>query len=368
MDTRPTQLATVLLDHSLKIQSGEKLLICTSDFSPLPLLQETYRLGIERGAHVELDVLGIQMQRGRADFGGFAHTLLSTGSDEQLRYVSDILNTKFDWADAFLFIGALEDDLFLSDIDTEKFSLWSRSKFALNEKLFEKRWVLTQWPTNGFAEKCDLAPQEAIDFYYQACLVDYAAESARIKQLQDILDEGKTVRIIGSNTDLTLGIEGRLAAGANTGRRNIPDGECFLGPVEDQTEGTITFELPQVRSGHEVRGIKLEFRNGKIERATAEHGEALLLRTLEEDPGNRRLGELGIGMNRFITNYLKQTLFDEKIAGTVHVALGRSYDEQRGGGKNRGSIHWDLVKDLRHSGTSVTVDDRVIMKDGKLHL
>jgi aminopeptidase len=196
--------------------------------------------------------------------------------------------------------------------------------------------------------------------------VDYAAQGARIKTLQGTLDRGNVVRVLGPGTDLTLGIKGRLARGAESGRHNIPDGECFLGPVEDQTEGVITFELPQCYDGKTVEGIRLEFSKGKIVKASAKKNQAHLLALLDDFPGNRRLGELGIGMNDCITQYMRDILFDEKIMGTAHFALGRSYDYVRGGGKNRGTIHWDLVKDLRSKGTRILVDDKAILADGKM--
>ncbi len=366
MDIRATRLAEVLIDHSLKLKPKEKLLICTSDLTPMEILQEAYRLAVARGAHVELDILGLQLHRGRSDAGGFLKLFLEGATDEHLGTVPELALRKLEWADKFLFMVVIHDELFLSEIDPIRLGLWRSTRFTLLERILGKTWVLTQFPTAATAASAGMPLQDCIDFYYDACLIDYPEEAKRLQGLQDVLDAGRRVHITAPGTDLTLGIEGRLAAGTNLGRRNIPDGECFVGPEEHVTEGHITYELPQVREGNEVSGIRLTFEKGRIVSASAEKGENYLMRVLDDHPGNRSFGELGIGMNRMISRYMRCTLFDEKIAGTVHMALGRSYDEERGGGKNKGSIHWDLVKDLRFPGTLVTVDDRPIIRDGNL--
>lgn len=366
VDLRATKLADILIHHSLRLKAGDKIVISGSDLAALELLQECYRMAIEDGAFVELDIMGMQMDRGRSSTGGFLRTFIEKGNDAQLQTVSEVLMKKIEWGDKFLSIVPVQDDLFLSDVDPKRVAMWRAARFPVTKKVLEKDWVITQFPTENLAMRAGMSLQDFTDFYYKACIVDYKAEGERIRKLQDVLDAGKIVRIIGPGTDLTLGIEGRLAAGTENGKCNVPDGECFLGPVEDKTNGVITFELPQVRDGNLARGIRLEFKDGLIMKASAEEGETFLLNALDDHPGNRRLGELGIGMNRSVTNYIQNILFDEKIAGTVHMALGMSYDMERGGGKNDGSIHWDLIKDLRFPGTSVTVDDTVVMKDGEM--
>lgn len=362
MDPRATQLAQVFIDHSLNIEPGHKLLLSASDFTPLELLQECYRLGLERGAIVELDVFGMR----KSDFGGFMHHFMEYASETQLTTLPEITLKKIEWADKILGITVVHNDEAFADIDPARISTMNKARLPLMEKLMPKDWVITEYPTDNLAKRSEMTLQQFTDFYYNACLIDYSAQSKRLQQLSDVLDAGKIVHIEANGTDITLGIEGRLAAGTNTGRRNVPDGECFLAPLEDKTEGTVTFELPQRKGGMAVEGIELVFRGGKIEKASAKRNEKTLLEALDEHPDNRRLGELGIGMNTMITKYIGNILFDEKIAGTVHMALGRAYGEERGGGKNQGTIHWDLVKDLRMPGSKVSIDDRVIIKDGEV--
>lgn len=366
MDPRASRLAAVLIDHSLQVEKGQKVLLCCSDLTPIDLLHECFRLAVERGAQVEMDIASLQMQRGRSDAGGFIKTFLEIASEEQLKSLSELAQSKIAWADKFVFVVCIHDEGFLAGVETELLGMWRSSQYRLMDSLFSKDWVLTQYPTHGMAAEMGMSLRELMDFYYSSCLIDYGEEAKRLQALQDVLDAGSRVHIRAPGTDVTLGIKGRLAAGVNLGRRNVPDGECFIAPEEDVTEGEIFYELPQVRDGNEVRGIRLVFEKGAVVTASAEQGEEFLLRVLDDHPGNRRFGELGIGMNRAITRYMKRTLFDEKIAGTVHMALGSAYLEERGGGKNKGTIHWDLVKDLRWPGTLVTVDGRAIIRDGEV--
>ncbi len=368
MDPRATRLAAVMIDHSLEVRQGDRLLLCASDLTTMDLLHECYRLGIERGAEVELDIIAMQLHRGRSDAGGLLKTFLTCASQEQLTHTPELALHKLEWANKFLFIVSIHDELFLAGIDPARIDAWRSPRFVLLEKILDtnKEWVLTQFPTESTAKNAGMDLEKCIDFFYDSCLIDYPQEAKRLQALQDILDAGDRVRVVAPGTDLTLGIHDRLAAGTNLGRRNVPDGECFVGPEEDITQGIITFELPQVREGNEVGGIRLEFAGGSVVSHSAQTGSGYLQRVLDDHPGNRRIGELGIGMNRNIRRYMRCTLFDEKIAGTVHFALGRSYDDPRGGGKNKGTIHWDLVKDLRSPRTLVTVDGRAIIRDGEV--
>jgi aminopeptidase len=366
MDPRATRLADTLLHHSLSVKAGDKLVISASDLYALELLQECYRMAIEDGALVELDILGSLMDRGRTSTGGFLRMLLEKGSEEQITHVSEITKKKVEWGEKFLSIVTVHDDLFLSDIDPARIAKWRAAQFPETKKIMDKTWVVTYFPTQNLADRAEMPIEQFVDFYYGACLVDYKEEAKRLQRLQDVLDAGSTVKILGPGTDLTLGIEGRLAAGVNNGICNVPDGECFLAPLEDRTNGIVSFELLQMRDGVQVKGIQLEFKDGKIVKASAQENEAFLMGVLDDHPGNRILGELGIGMNRFITKYIQNILFDEKIAGTVHMAIGQAYHMERGGGKNEGSVHWDLVKDLRVPGSLVMVDDQPIMKDGEV--
>lgn len=364
MDNRNIELAKILVDHSVKVQKGSNVVIDASDFTAIDLIREVYKLCIERGANTYLDIFGTNYAIGRADFGGLFQTFLNTASLEQLSVPPEIMNKKMEWGNKFIRIVSIHNRNFLTSTDADKISAWNKSYYPIFEKMINKDWVLTYFPTVGTAQNAKMSLEQFTDYYYKACLADYKSMGQEIKNLQDILDEGSVVRIVGKDTDLKIGIKGRLAAGADAGTYNVPDGECFIAPIENETEGHIYYEYPQVYSGNEVSGIRLEFKEGRIVNFSAETGFEYLSKMLNDHEGNKCLGELGIGMNDMIQGYIKDILFDEKIRGTVHLALGKAYEQERGGGKNKGSIHWDMIKELRYPGSRVEVDGRAIIVDG----
>ena len=172
------------------------------------------------------------------------------------------------------------------------------------------------------------------------------------------------MRLVGPDTDLTLSVAGRTFINSD-GHHNMPSGEVFTGPVEDSAEGRIAFDYPVCEGGREVDGIRLVFRKGLVVEASATKNEAFLRAMLDMDPGARRLGELGIGTHFGIRRFIRNILFDEKIGGSIHLALGRSYEET--GGRNRSALHWDMIKDLRRGG-AIYVDGKVFQKDGRFRI
>jgi aminopeptidase len=230
------------------------------------------------------------------------------------------------------------------------------------------RWALTLFPTNAYASEARMSLADYEAFYYGACLADrddpvkaWKKASEETERLKDWIEGRKEVHVSGPGTDLKLGIEGRTFIAAD-GRHNMPDGEFFTGPVEDSAEGEITFHLPATYAGREVAGVRFKFEGGKVTDATAERGEEFLIEMLDTDEGARRLGELGIGTNYGITEGTGEILLDEKIGGTVHLAVGRSYPET--GGVNESAIHWDMICDLRQGG-KIEVDGETLQQDGK---
>lgn len=364
MDPRVTRLADVLVNHSVRVRRGDRVLIASGDFTAIDVLMECQRLCLEKGAFPHIDIFGLHFQQGRSDAGGLFRHAIEHGHAAFRRKVPDPTRFLLGWATKVISIVTVHEPQFLEGVEGAHVMEWKSARSKMMHAITSKDWVLTKFPTIGQAKKAGMSLDRFTDFYYDACNVDYRVQGARIKRLQGILDRGNFVRIVAPGTDLTLGIKGRLARGAESGRHNIPDGECFLGPREDQTTGVITFEFPQCYDGKVCEGVRLEFERGKIVRYSVRKGAEHFRTLIEDHPGNKRFGELGIGMNDRITSYMQDILFDEKIMGTVHLALGRSYDYVRGGGKNKGTIHWDLVKDLRTKGTLVTVDDRPIIRDG----
>jgi aminopeptidase len=232
------------------------------------------------------------------------------------------------------------------------------------ERMFthELKWVGCQYPTPALAQDAGLSLAEFADFLYGACLLDWDAERERMSRYAEHFDQAEEVRLIGDGTDIRLGLAGRSAE-VDAGGANMPGGEFFLSPVEDSAEGTIVFdEFPAVYNGREVTGISLTFESGVVVEASAASNEDFLTEMLDLDEGARRLGELGIGCNPGITRYMKNTLFDEKIDGTAHLALGNGLPEV--GGTNISQLHWDIVKDLRDSGR-IELDGKVVQESGR---
>lgn len=361
--SRAEILSNIILNHSIGIKPGEKLLISASDFTSQELLLPLYREAIKIGAIVQLDIFGSMLSVGRADYGGFLEEFYRHSTDFQLKQteVHDFLTN---WADKTIRIVSIHNKKFLESIDGNKIALRQAALRPISDSALLKPWTLTYYPTKALAKNAGMTLKKFTEFYYEACNIDYLKMDEEILPLQNILDSGKIVHIKGQGIDLRLGIDQRLALGVDNGKHNIPDGECFLGPQEDKTEGFIDFPLPQIYNGKEVRKIHLEFKKGKLIKYSSMTNSAFLKQLLESNSGNKRLGEFGIGMNKNITKYIKDILFDEKIYGTVHFALGMAYPYERGGGKNKATIHWDLIKDLRHKGSVISVDDKVIFKDG----
>lgn len=246
----------------------------------------------------------------------------------------------------------------LANTDPVKISRRRLAMKGIREERLSKRWCLTQFPTDGYAQLAEMALAEYEDFVYGAILRDWADERTKMKRMKEILDRTDEVRIIGVKTDLTLSIKGRNAVVGDI-THNVPGGEVFTAPVDESAEGEIFYEYPAIAFGKEVKGIRLEFDKGEIVDYSAEKNEKLLKTMIQTDEGARRLGELGIGTNDGIKSYTKNILFDEKIGGTVHLALGRAYRECEG--VNMSAIHWDMIKSL-----TITAEDKIILDEREM--
>jgi aminopeptidase len=230
------------------------------------------------------------------------------------------------------------------------------------------RWVYTLFPTSGYAADAEMSLAAFEDFYFRACLADepdpiaaWKRQSAETRRLAEWIEGREEVHVTGPGTDIRLGIAGRSFVAAG-GERNLPDGEFFTGPVEDSVEGEVTFHLTAVVGGREISGVRFRFVSGKVVDASAERGVEYLISMLDTDEGARRLGELGIGTNFGIEAGTRSILLDEKIGGTVHLAVGASYPET--GGVNESAVHTDLVCDLRQGGR-IEVDGELLQQDGR---
>ena len=283
---------------------------------------------------------------------------------ERLAAIPAIDRHALETCDGLIVIDAPENTRDAASVDSERMAALQGAYRPAMERIFrhEVAWVGCQYPTPALAQDAGMGTREFADFLYGACLRDWDAERERMQRYADRFDAAEEVRIVGDDTDIRLSIAGRPMK-VDAGGANIPGGEFFGCPVEDSAEGTIAFtEFPAVYGGREMNGIRLRFEGGKVVDASAETNEDYLVEMLDSDEGSRRLGELGIGCNPGITRYMRNTLFDEKIDGTVHLALGNGMPDL--GGKNESRIHWDIVKDLRLPGTRIELDGEVVQHDG----
>ncbi len=351
-DPRVVKLAEILISHSLRVRRGETVMIVASSEMAKPIVLETYRKVLEAGGHPMTSIA----------FEELANIFYDNASARQLSHLPKTKLYEANYIDCFVNIRAAVNKKALSGISPKKVVTRSKALKPVSEIIInKKRWVLCNFPTNGLAQEADMSLAEYEDFLYNATNINWNKVKKEEMKLKRLLDRGKTVRIIGEETDLTLSIKGRKAL-ACYGERNMPDGEVFLSPVEDSAEGHIYYDMPAIYQGREVIGIRLKFKDGRVIDASADKNEEFLTAMLNTDHGARLLGELGIGVNYGIKRFSKDILFDEKIGGTVHLAVGRSYEEA--GGKNDSAIHWDMIKDLRRGGM-LYIDDRLIQKNGR---
>jgi aminopeptidase len=354
-DPRNRQLAELLVDTCVGVQPGWQVLVVGTT-SGRPLIEEVARLIGERDAYALM----------RVTFDGtFAsRTWLRTAPLERIAVPPAIEAHALESCDALIVVEAPENTRDASDVAADRSAALQGAYRPAMERIFrhELPWVGCQYPTPALAQEAGMSTEEFADFLYGACLRDWDAERERMQRYADRFDAADEVRIVGQETDIRLSIAGRSMQ-VDAGGANIPGGEFFGCPVEDSAEGTIAFtEFPAVYAGREMNGIRLRFEGGRVVDASAETNEDYLVETLDSDDGARRLGELGIGCNPGITRYMRNTLFDEKIDGTVHLALGNGMPDL--GGQNESRIHWDIVKDLRLPGTRIELDGAVVQQDG----
>jgi aminopeptidase len=305
---------------------------------------------------------------------GQAATFFRHASDAQLGWVSPLSEWVAESADCRIAIGAETNTRELSGIPPERQTKRREATRRLFEATLRRsaegshRWVYSIFPTNAYAADAEMSLAEFEDFFYRACLADdpdplgaWRRASEECRRLAEWAQGHEEVRVTAPGTDIRLGIAGRRFIAAD-GKHNMPDGEFFTAPVEDSVEGEVSFQLPAMVAGREVAGVHLRFDSGKVVDARAGRGEQYLLSLLDTDEGARRLGELGIGTNYGIDRGTRGVLLDEKMGGTVHMAVGASYPEC--GGENRSAVHTDLVCDLRRGGR-IEVDGKPLQQDGR---
>ncbi len=362
-DPRITKLADVLVNYSVAIQPGDWALV-RGGVPALPLLTEVVRQVTRAGGHATVQLT----------HDAFSEVFLKEASEEQLQWVSPVEKLMLNEVDALISVRAVDNTRALSGVDPSRQRAAQLARRELMETYMRRsaegslRWVGTQFPCAAYAQEADMSLAEYEEFVYGATFCDKddpVAEWRRVheeqQRLVDWLKGRREVVVKGPNADLRLSIEGRTFINSD-GRHNMPSGEIFTGPVEDSVNGWVRFTYPAISGGREVEGVELRFENGKVVEAHARKNEAYLLSQLDSDPGARYLGEFAIGTNYGITRFTKSILFDEKIGGSIHMAVGAGYPET--GSVNKSSIHWDFICDMRDD-SEIWVDGELFYKNGR---
>jgi aminopeptidase len=363
-DPRITKLADVLVNYSVGVKPGQSVRI-TGDPVCTPLVLELYRKILESGGYPLVRMVPEDLKE----------ISLKHGSDEQLTRVDPIALYEIQNIDCSIHIWGEENTRQLSNINPKRLGLSESARKPLFDVFLKRaaegklRWSGTQFPTQGCAQDAEMSLMEYEDFVFSAGLLNEpnpAAAWRKMSQAQqrlaDYLNGKSDYRVVAANgTDIRLSVANHRWINCD-GHENFPDGEVFSGPVLDSVNGTVNFSFPAVHHGREVQDVRLQFRDGKVVDASASKGEDFLFSMLNSDGGSRFLGECAIGTNYNIRRYTKNTLFDEKIGGTVHFALGAGYPET--GNSNQSGLHWDMVVDLR-TGGYVEIDGVKISEDGK---
>lgn len=362
-DLRVEKLADLLVNYSVAVKPGDKVAIQGEGLAE-PLHKAIYAKVLQAGGHPFLVITP----------GGFSEQFYRYASDDQLKHIPPPAKLIYETYDVMISIGGEENTKAFSNVDPAKLVTRQQARTGLRKTFLDRaarkelRWVYALYPTNAYAQDAEMGLAEFEDFVYSACLGDmddpvgyWNRFSARQQKAIDWLKGKKQIHVTAPETDLTLSIAGRVFENCD-GHLNMPDGEVFTGPVEDSVNGHVCFSYPAIENGHEVTGVRLWFENGKVIKASAEKNEEFLLKTIDTDEGARRVGEFAFGTNTGITKFTRQILFDEKIGGSFHMALGSGYPET--GSKNTSAIHWDMICDMRQGG-EVTVDGKLFYKNGK---
>jgi len=363
IDTRLRTYADILLRHSLSLKKND-LFVITGSYLAAPLIKEVYQQAVKIGAH-PFTHLGID---------GLTEAYYKYATPTQLNYVSPIDKFEIEHIDARLVILSPENTRNMTNIDPKKQAIRSAAYQQIQRIFLERaakkklRWCITQYPTQASAQDAEMSLTEYEDFIFDAAHVHaknpikhWESVHKEQEKIRKLLSTKKKLRVLAKDTDLQVSVAGRTWINC-AGKENFPDGEVFTGPIENSAEGYISYSFPGSHGGIEVNDIQLFFQKGIVVKATASKGEKFLRSMLAMDPGAKKLGEFAFGTNYGVKMYTKNTLFDEKIGGTIHLAVGAGYPETRS--RNKSGLHWDMVCDLRKHG-EVYADEELIYKNGR---
>lgn len=356
MDPRDRKLAELLVDYSMGVKPGDNLLVETIGVDPLPLTRDVVEIALRRGALVHITIRDDALLR----------RMLLHGSEEQIAALARFALPRMQEMQCYTGIRGTSNTREWADVPPEKLTLFNRhvqEAVHLKVRVPNTRWVVLRYPNAAMAQQAGI-PQEAFaDFYYDVCTLDYAKMSAAMDPLRDLMLRTNRVRIVGPDTELEFSIEG-LPVIKCDGHVNIPDGELYTAPVKGSINGRILFNTPMLYEGTVFPSVRIRFVDGKAVGAATDGDNTKLNAILDRDEGARYVGEFSFGFNPYITGPILDTLFDEKIVGSIHMAMGNSYDDCDN--TNKSGIHWDMVHRQTPAcgGGEIWFDGVLIRKDG----
>jgi aminopeptidase len=352
MDDRYLKLANILISYSTALKKNEKIFIDVID------IPDEFVIALMRAAKNAGALPFVECRRSRIN-----REIQLTTSSEHAAIIKDIEMFRMKKMDAYIAIRGNLNANENSDVPAEKSTLFAKTlRPVIDYRVNKTKWVVLRWPSPSMAQAAGMSTEAFEDFFFKVCLLDYSKMEKAMQPLVKLLNSTDQVRIKGPGTDLSFSIKG-IGAKPCHGKLNIPDGEVFSCPVKNSVNGVIQFNTPSVYSGTKFENIKLEFKSGKIINAKA-NNSTKLNQILDTDPGARYLGEFSLGLNPYILEPMCDTLFDEKISGSIHLTPGQAYEQADNG--NRSAIHWDMVLIQRpeYGGGEIWFDNRLIRKDG----
>ena len=348
-DPRMIEHAKFIVNKSTRVKKNDNVVVHLDD-DGMDLEVEIYKEAAGIGAHSIIIALPSEALRGE----------LANASRDALTSTPKHILSLISSCDVYIGIRSDSNLRSLASTDPRNLALYSKGQYPINETRLTKRWCLTQYPNEAYAQEAGMSLREYQDFVYGAILLDVDEQHNRMEKLDSIMKAADKIRLIGDRTNLEFSIKGRIPVISDP-IHNVPSGEVFTAPLDTSANGEIYFDLPAIRLGREVRGVHLNFKDGKAVDLSAEENEDFLREQLNIDEGAKRLGEFGVGMNLKIDRFTKNILFDEKIGGTIHLAMGRAYKEN--GGTNESILHWDFIKNMRRG--RIMMDDKTIQENGR---
>ena len=353
--------ADVLIDYSTKVKENDLVIIYARGYEAQPLVKEIFKACLIKGANPVI----------RTSMDEITETFIKYANENQLKYIDKMSEIEVETADVMIFIGAPTNIKNLANADSTKMAIRSKATHPILAKRLERsakgdmRWVIADYPTNALAQEASMSLEEYSEFLINSCYLDLDNPTEKWieidkeqNRIAEILNKTSKLHIVGDKTDITFSTSGRIWVPCS-GNMNFPDGEIFTSPVEDSANGKIYFDFPQNYHGSTAKEVYLTLENGKV---VEEIGNEFLQSMLNMDDGSRFVGEIAIGTNERIQNVTGNILFDEKIGGSIHMALGASYPEA--GGKNQSGLHWDMIKNMKNGG-KIFADDKLIYENGK---